>query len=113
MGRKTVDVDYVLRRCNWFLAASPCGEDWDNKRRGMIGLTEAILHETGRYGGFNYITRAMLGQPVAPDTDERYHEHGGEWRLPDDTLSGPDDPAAKHHVVNETRRFYYFTRAGR
>ena len=53
MARKTINVDELRDKTNEMLAKSTCSPDI---RRGMISILEYVLHETGRYSGFRYLT---------------------------------------------------------
>lgn len=66
MSRKTIEVGKVVERANTFLAAPDSfsieGLDPHSQRLGVAGLLESILHETGNYKGFNYLSSEWDGE---------------------------------------------------
>jgi hypothetical protein len=53
MARKTINVDELRDKTNEMLAKSTCSPD---VRQGTIDILEYVLHETGNYKGFRYLT---------------------------------------------------------
>jgi len=58
MSRKTFSVEALRERTNAYLAndAKRDGE----ARQALMTVLESILHETGNYNGFKYLTRAEV-----------------------------------------------------
>jgi hypothetical protein len=82
-GRKTIHVRAIVDMVNSFNAQSTCAPE---VRRGWNHLVSDILHDTGNYNGFNYLTEAMMeveappgvihtpgGKPVFPDESRRFY----------------------------------------
>jgi hypothetical protein len=79
VARKTVSVDYMKDTINKLLATSYCTPD---TREGMISALTEILHSTGNYKGFRYLTESEVpfglrpginwvdGEPNFTDTDQ-------------------------------------------
>lgn len=78
--RKTIEVERVKELANKFLDLSSNCQT--NERIGVAGLLENILHETGNYKGFNYIS--------------------GKGIIHDERPGGTN-----HTFLDETRRFYH------
>lgn len=55
MARKTVDVDWLKAKVNYFLEHSHEMGLSPDKRLGAAAVLELVLHETDNYKGFNYI----------------------------------------------------------
>jgi len=53
MKRKTITVDTLRELINRSLAVSHCSQD---RRQGKIDILESILHDTGNYKGFRYLS---------------------------------------------------------
>jgi hypothetical protein len=53
-SRKTVDVQAVKKRANLLLGLKNESENTPEFRRGVIGMVEFVLFETGNYKGFKY-----------------------------------------------------------
>jgi hypothetical protein len=59
MARKTIEVDQVRDWANTFLAAPNSVSsvaDPVSQRMGVCALVEAVLHRSGNYCGFRYLT---------------------------------------------------------
>jgi len=54
MARKTVKVVDLVVRANDFLLHSP--DDDTGARKGVCHFVETMLHDSGNYKGFNYLT---------------------------------------------------------
>jgi len=50
--RKTVDVEFVLKCANSYLASDSSTADG---RESVCAMVEAVLFEAGRYAGFRYL----------------------------------------------------------
>lgn len=53
MHRKTVNVEWVRQKANYFFLHSK--DDLKDQRFGVIGILEGILMETNNYKGFRYL----------------------------------------------------------
>jgi hypothetical protein len=83
--RKTVDVEWLRTHINRINADSTC----DAKiREGWNALLGSVLHHTGNYNGFTYLTTKDI--PIGQEPGMVYHEN---TRL--------------HTFPDETRRYYY------
>jgi len=72
MSRKTFSVETFKERVNKFLASDE--QRGDEARQAMMCQLESILHETGNYSGFTYlssdqisVTNASPGINTTPD----------------------------------------------
>lgn len=54
MSRKTIRVETVINWANNYLATSD--DQCSERRLGVMAMLEKILHETGNYQGYRYIT---------------------------------------------------------
>jgi hypothetical protein len=63
MARKTVDVEWVKSRVNYFLANSH--DNQGRERMAHANLLASILDKTDQYKGFRYLD---LVRPNGPDT---------------------------------------------
>jgi hypothetical protein len=63
MARKTVSVDYMKDTINKRLATSYTNSD---TREGMISALVEILHSTGNYNGFRYLTESEVPLGARP-----------------------------------------------
>lgn len=79
MGRKTIDVTRVLEMGNHYLASPDLGDadKFRNMRKGAASLLESVLHETGNYGGFQYLETYRPNDPTFDDTRRRYYDKSG------------------------------------
>jgi hypothetical protein len=68
MGRKTIEVGKILNIANHFLAAKNTKED---EREAVCAMLETILHETGNYMGYRYLT--IEGTTYVSDSSRRYY----------------------------------------
>ena len=90
MARKTIDVEYVKKFVNDFLLNS--GDEQFVERRSYCMILEEILHQTGNYKGFNYLT----------GDDMVASEHGTSIGI----VYGADFPMTAQ-VSDPTRIYYY------
>ena len=60
-NRKTIAVSEVVSSVNFLLANSDA--DLSELRQGAINVLESILHKTGNYRGFRYLTEVADGKP--------------------------------------------------
>jgi hypothetical protein len=72
MRRKTIRVETVIDWANHYLATSD--DQCSERRRGVLMMLDMILHETGNYQGYRYITN--LETDHTPGV--RYDENTGE-----------------------------------
>ena len=80
--RKTIPVERLVDLVNDMLTAGPSDPGSDRvrgQREGAYLVLEAILHETGNYRGFRYLTN-LEGYPVP---GVRYSNHGYILPYPD------------------------------
>lgn len=80
MARKTIPVEDLRTRANSYLALSlntPDERDSQSMRgfrRGVMGLMEHALHETGQYRGFMYLSARHPDMDIPTDDDTlRYY----------------------------------------
>lgn len=78
--RKTIEVEYLRERVNYFLANSE--PEQADERKGAASVLELALHESGRYAGFGYLESAGVDYTA-------------------------EDIEAKFANADETRRCYY------
>ena len=55
--RKTLDIAKFTAQINQVLADSTCSAD---HRRGLMAALETVLHDTGNYRGFRYLTHTEV-----------------------------------------------------
>lgn len=94
MGRKTIDVVYLLETLNKQLSR----EDLTSvEKRAISEVLEDILHKTDNYSGFNYRYWSSVGC--------------NEWR----DAGEPDFPEKEKFILgpsgDEFNRFYYYSPA--
>ena len=63
MARKTFNVKEFTQQINAVLAKSTCSPD---HRQGTMMTLEQVLHATGNYRGFRYLTQAETPAGFAP-----------------------------------------------
>ena len=63
MHRKTIEISYIISKGNEFFLHS--ADDMEFERRSLMGFITDILHETGNYNGFRYLS--------AKDMKKSYH----------------------------------------
>ena len=90
MARKTIDIDDVKDPVNTFLLHS--SDELTAERRIMATMLGNILHGTGQYNGFNYLTPDMMKKSMNGTTIGVDHDKPEDKRF-----DGTDD----------TRVFYY------
>lgn len=61
--RKTVDVQQLINTTNQILRTSTCDA---HLRKGWCAALEWVLHETGNYRGYRYLTADEVPQGQAP-----------------------------------------------
>ena len=93
MRRSTFRIRDAVQRVNLTLEQSTCAPAI---RQGITLLLETMLHETGNYNGFGYLTAAEVPPGQLPGIVRGYTD--GEI---DNT---------KNTYPDETRRFYYLPR---
>lgn len=94
--RKTVDVGSVLDFVNGILASPVSGQE--DLRRGATLVLEHVLHESGNYNGFRY-----LSEDEVPDTAKPGIRKG--------PLVSTDDCMDRFKNTDSTRRKYYASSA--
>ena len=85
-GRKTVDVEFLRTFVNSTLQHTPDGQK--DYRQGVITVLESVLHKTGNYRGFGYLTEEDMentthnipGIRLAPGTKDKW-ENTDETRI--------------------------------
>lgn len=88
--RKTINVAEVLNTVNLVLADSAYDDDRHQQyRMGMCILLEDILHKTGNYKGYSYLTQ----DEIVPDCRPGVRYENGKAEFVD---------------TDETRRHYHF-----
>ena len=63
MARKTFKVEDLVKVVNHNLCN---GGDTADTRIGMIALIEQVLHDSGNYKGYRYLTQAEIPSPHKP-----------------------------------------------
>ena len=63
MSRKTVPVEFIKDRVNYFLANSTSGSE---ARHMVASLLEAVLHESKNYHGFRYLNTSEVPANCEP-----------------------------------------------
>jgi len=61
--RKTIEVAELISMTNLVLTRSTCTPDI---RQGMMNLLEAVLHKTGNYKGYKYLTEGYVPDGARP-----------------------------------------------
>jgi len=56
--RKTIEVERIKEKINSMILNSP--DDMIREREALANFLSVILHETGNYKGFNYLTKEMM-----------------------------------------------------
>lgn len=67
MARKTVEVSDLKIRLNYMLSQS--ADEMKAQRLAIAGFVEGILHETGNYRGFQYLSSEYL--PAEEQTGDK------------------------------------------
>ena len=95
--RKTIEVDYLKRKVNFFLLHS--ADEHVGKRAALATFLGDVLHETGNYNGFNYLTGPMMEESREGTTVgiNVTREHGAEDLTYEERFKDTD----------ESRRYYY------
>lgn len=68
--RKTIQVGSLLRRANHFLASKNSTPD---EREVMATFVEGILHDTGNYRGFSYLSKDLYPNETQGLGSRRYY----------------------------------------
>jgi len=113
--RKTANVAEILRSVNMKLARSTCSP---HMRLGMIAVLETVLHDSGLYAGFGYLSSADM------ERNGLWAEKPGiRYAYADGSLATAEEWANGRHVPNhlsgevtqsfpdDSRRYYYIHRA--
>lgn len=95
MSRKTFSVEELRSRVNHSLAENYPYEGGRQYRHGLIDALEFVLHSTGNYKGYRYLTSRELPEGVKP----------GIHMTPDriEPLPYPE----RFADTDDSRRFYY------
>lgn len=90
MSRKTIEVEKLFKMVNNYLKDSK--PDQQGERRGLCGLLENVLMDTGHYAGFNHIHWNTVGYDA--------------WMA----AGKPDFPVKEHYITggDDTRREYFW-----
>jgi hypothetical protein len=75
MARKTIKVDDIRKQVNEALAGyerSSYSDEYDNTIGGQIVLLESILHSTGNYSGFRYLSKQEVPDGQKPGINDDY-----------------------------------------
>ena len=92
-SRKTVDVGYLVDTVNTVLAVSI--ESYKGRRDGMISLLESVLHTTGNYKGYRYLTADELPNGGKPGIRVGFD---GEMLPYTDRFTDVDDTRRSYHI---------------
>ena len=79
MSRKTIEVEAVLDYANTLLSHSLNADE----RRGVMLITEEILHRTGNYRGFKYLDKFEVPEGELPgiNVDNNRQMYDGDERF--------------------------------
>ena len=94
MSRKTVDVAFVREKVNHLLKNADVSDDF---RKGAASVLESILHHTGNYHGFNYLSWV--------DKEGRERSGCEQWRH--DEIAEGKELDNTPYLGNQTRREYF------
>lgn len=75
MSRKTLDVEEFKNRINHLLKVSVCSPD---TRQGLINALEDVLHSTGNYRGFSYLTGSEVPKDQLPGINHGFYGESEE-----------------------------------
>ena len=89
--RKTIKVDDLTRKINDMILHSP--DDSKQRREGLMAAIESVLHDTGNYEGFNYLTADMMKRSKNGESVGINREH---------------TTGDKFDNTDNTRVYYYF-----
>jgi len=81
MSRKTINVELMRNEVNTMLAESTCGPA---EREGMIQVLSSILHKSGNYNGFHYLTQEHV--PANQKPGMNHVQYAKEATADQDTL---------------------------
>ena len=95
MSRKTFSVEELRSRVNHSLAENYPYEGGRQYRHGLIDAIEFVLHSTGNYKGYRYLTSTELPDGVKP----------GIRMTPDGSVTLPYPE--RFADTDESRRYYY------
>tara|TARA_S200002703_G_C3675012_1_gene207303 strand:- start:166 stop:438 length:273 start_codon:yes stop_codon:yes gene_type:complete len=90
MSRKTIRVETVIDWANNYLATTD--DQHSERRRGVLAMLDTILHETGNYQGFRYITN--LETDHTPGV--RYDENTGALLSYEERFENTDRTRVKY-----------------
>jgi hypothetical protein len=77
MGRKTIEVDYLINEINEFLATDTSSRE---ARKSMLHLLERVLHNTKNYRGFTYLGENDVPAGQLPGISGKF---GDRFRFPE------------------------------
>jgi len=81
--RKTFNITDTISMVNYTLLNS--GDNDQTYRQGQIHLLETILHQAGRYNGFQYLTSTDMEQSNEGTTKsvgiKDYNDNNKEWNF--------------------------------
>lgn len=100
--RKTIDVGFLKNEINCMLASGTVSKEY---RFGQISILELVLHSTGNYNGFRYLTQEEIPPHCDPginEVDEYLFEHMEDKQERDDAIY-----RQKFAYTDETRRYYF------
>jgi hypothetical protein len=89
--RKTIEVGTLLHRLNYFLASE---HGTAEERDVMCAFVEGILHDTGNYMGFRYLTNKHGELDFESDGTRRYYFVGPKIQ---DDYDAAEELIAKHY----------------
>lgn len=93
MSRKTCNVEAMRNEVNTMLADSTCSPE---QRMGMCQVLETMLHATGNYNGFTYLSKPEVPSYQLPGINE------ADINLPSDELY-----RVRFTSTDDTRRKYF------
>ena len=92
MARKTFKVEDLVKVVNHSLRN---GGDTADTRIGMIALIEQVLHDSGNYKGYRYLTQAEIPSPHKPGI--QVDENGEVLPYPD-RFKDTDDTRREYRI---------------
>lgn len=105
--RKTANVAEILRSVNMKLARSTCSP---HMRLGMIAVLETVLHDSGLYSGFGYLSSADMERNGlwAEKPGIRYQfAADGSLATAEEWFSTRPSGEVTQSFPDDSRRYYY------
>ena len=91
--RKTFSVELLLTTVNNLLQHS--AECYADRRTGMISVLESVLHQTGNYKGYRYLTADEIPAGGMPGI---HHGPNGDMLPYPDRFKNTDETRRSYHI---------------